>query len=79
MGILHCRWWDKTIRLKTKDFATTYFASLYPHHLPTDKTVDRTESLIAALSDEDLMLKRSLREALDELRRARACRAFAAG
>ncbi len=66
-------------RLKTKDFATTYFASLYPHHLPTDNTVERTESLIEALHDDDLMLKRSLREALDELRRARACRAFAAG
>ena len=66
-------------RLKTKDFATTYFASLYPHHLPTDTTVKRTESLIETLSDEDLMLKRSLREALDELRRARACRTFALG
>ncbi len=66
-------------RFKTKDFATTYFASLYPHHLPTNKTTERTESLIESLSDEDLMLKRSLREALDELRRARACRAFATG
>ncbi len=64
-------------RLKTKDFATMYFASLYPHHLPTDRTVERTESLIGALGDDEVMLQRSLREALDELRRARACRAFA--
>ena len=63
---------------KTKDFATTYFAALYPHRWATQDTIDRSEALLAQLGEGDNKLSRSVREALDELKRARACREFAA-
>ena len=63
---------------KTKDFATTYFAALYPHRWATQDTIDRSEALLAQIGEGDSMLSRSVREALDELRRAKACREFAA-
>ncbi len=63
---------------KTKDFATTYFAALYPPRWATQDTIDRSEALLAQLGEGDVMLSRSVREALDELRRAKACREFAA-
>ena len=61
-----------------KDFSTTYFNALYPAHLPTEDTISRSDAVLHALTDAELLLRRSLREALDELERAKACREFAA-
>ena len=65
-------------RTRDKDFATDFFGALYPHHLPTQDIVRRSEALDAALGEDEWMLRRSLRDALDELQRAQACRAYAA-
>ena len=63
---------------RDKDFATAYFHTLYPHHLLTEEVTGGTEDLIGTLAPDEPLLDRSLREALDEVRRAAACRDFAA-
>ena len=63
---------------RDKDFSTTYFSALYPGHLPTEDTISRTSAVLESLTDEEVLLRRSLREALDEAERAKACREFAA-
>jgi aminopeptidase N len=62
---------------KTPDFSSAYLAILFPHHLPNAETVARTEAVLATLTDDDGMARRGLRESLDELQRAKACREFA--
>ena len=64
---------------RDKDFANRYFGALFPHYRPDDTVIARTTALLASLDDTDPSLQRKLLEALDDLKRARACRAFAAG
>ncbi len=64
---------------RDKEYATRWFGALYPGHVAIDEVVNRSANLLEQLGDGDLLLARNLREALDELRRARACQAFAAG
>ena len=66
-------------RTRDKDFAQSYFGALFPHDRPEDAVIAQTEALIAALEAEDTVLRRTALEDLDDLRRAHACRAFAAG
>ena len=64
---------------RDKDFATAYFGALYPSYLPTAAVIGRTAAAIAALPGEEQgLLRRQLREAQDEMQRARAGREFAA-
>jgi len=63
---------------RDKEYATRWFGALYPGHIPTDEVVERSAALLDELGEADQVLRRSLREALDELHRARACQAFAA-
>ena len=62
---------------RDKEFATRFFGALYPGHIVTDDLVQRSEALLNSLGADDVLLGRPLREALDELKRARACRGFA--
>ena len=64
---------------RDKEYASRFFGALYPGQMsPSAQVIDRSEALLAGLGDEQIVLARPLREALDEARRARACRAFAA-
>ena len=65
-------------RSRDKDFAQAYFGALFPHSRPEDAVIERAEALLASLGDDEAVLRRITLEALDDLRRARACRAFAA-
>ena len=62
---------------RDKEFATRFFGALYPGHIVTDDLVQRSQALLDSLDADDVLLGRPLREALDELKRARACRGFA--
>ena len=62
---------------RDKEFAVRFFGALYPGHIVTDDMVQRSEALLEALGPEDVLLGRPLRESLDELKRARACRGAA--
>ncbi len=64
---------------RDKDFATTYFSALYPGHLPTEDVIGRTNAVLDSLNNDERLLRRNLREALDEIERAKACREYAAG
>ena len=63
---------------RDKDFATSFFHQLYPSQIPTEDTISRTQAVLNSLTEGEVLLRRSLREALDEAQRAQACRAFAA-
>ena len=64
---------------KDKEYASRFFGALYPGQLePSDEVIERSEALLEELGDELVVLSRPLREALDETKRARDCRAFAA-
>ena len=63
---------------RDKEYATRWFGALYPGHLATAEVVERSEALLGELGEEEQVLARGLRESVDELRRARACQAFAA-
>ena len=63
---------------RDKDFAVNYFRQLYPSHIPTEDTISRTRAVLEALNPDEVLLRRNLREALDEAERAEACRTFAA-
>ena len=64
---------------RDKEFATRFFGALYPGHIVTDDLMQRSRALLDSLGADDVLLGRPLREALDELERARACRGFARG
>ncbi len=64
---------------KDKEYASRFFGALYPGQMePSDYVIVRSESLLAELGDDQVVLARQLREAVDEAKRARACRQFAA-
>ena len=65
-------------RSRDKDFAQGYFGALYPSYRPDDDVIGRTEALLASLPEAESVLRRTMLEVLDDMRRARACRAFAA-
>ncbi|MEX0781393.1 MAG: aminopeptidase N [Dehalococcoidia bacterium] len=61
---------------RDKEFATGYFGALYPSYRVERETVGRSEALLKEVAD-DVLLTRTLREAIDELERAVKCREFA--
>ena len=64
---------------RDKEYASRYFAALYPGQMaPSAHVIERSESLLAELGDDLIILTRPLRESLDEAKRARACQEFAA-
>ena len=64
---------------RDKEYASRYFSALYPAQMsPSDEVINRSETLLAEVGDDLVILTRPLREALDEARRARACQDFAA-
>ena len=62
---------------RENEFARTYFGALFPAHRVEQSTLERAEALLAQAGDALPMLQRSLREAIDDMQRALACRAFA--
>jgi aminopeptidase N len=61
---------------RDKEFATGYFAALYPGYRVERETLGRSEALLKEVGD-DVLLTRTLKEAIDELERAVKCREFA--
>ncbi|MSQ41648.1 MAG: aminopeptidase N, partial [Dehalococcoidia bacterium] len=63
---------------KEKEFAQSFFGALFPSGRVEQAVLDRSERLLAEIGDGWPLLRRSLREANDDLARAIKCRAFAA-
>jgi aminopeptidase N len=64
-------------RDRDKEFASTYFRSLYPSYRVNQDLLGRTRDLLASSEGKNPMLDRAAKEAIDELERAIACREFA--
>ena len=63
---------------RDKEYASRFFGAMYPGQMaPSDRVIERSETLLEELGDELVVLSRPLRESLDEAKRARACREFA--
>ena len=62
---------------RPNEFCQTYFSALFPNRVEPD-VLDRARALLAATPEGQAVLRRSLREQIDELDRAIRCRAFAA-
>jgi len=60
-----------------KEFQSDYFGSLFPSYRVEASTLERSEQVLAATSDDLPLLRRMLREANDDLARAIRCHAYA--
>ena len=61
-----------------REFSGTYFSALWPAYLVDRPTLERAQRLLEATPESSTLLRRSLREAIDDLERAVKCREFAA-
>ncbi len=59
------------------EFATMYFRSLFPGYRAEPALLQRADSLLAATDESKSLLRRTLREAIDDLKRTIACRDYA--
>ena len=59
-------------------FARTYFGALFPGYRVDQATIEQSDALLVEIGDDAPLLRRSLREANDDLQRAIRCRRFAA-
>ena len=62
---------------RDNEFSRTYFAAMYPGYRIEQDTVTRSRQLLDTVSGQSPTLTRSLRESIDDLERAIACREFA--
>ena len=63
---------------RENEFTRAWFASLFPHGRVEQRVLDRSRALLGEIGERLPLLRRSLREANDDLERAIRCRAFAA-
>ena len=64
---------------RDREFATVFYSGLFPGYRVEQDTLDRARALLDETPDEQAVLRRMLRESIDDLGRAIACRALAAG
>ena len=62
---------------RDREFATVFYGGLFPSYRVERDTVERAQALLDATPDEHAVLKRMLRESIDEIGRAIACREYA--
>jgi len=63
---------------RDREFATVFYGGLFPSYRVEQDTLDRAQALLDETPEEQAVLQRMLREAIDDLGRAIACREFAA-
>ena len=63
---------------RDREFATVFYGGLFPGYRVEQDTLDRAQALLDETPEEQAVLQRMLREAIDDLGRAIACRQFAA-
>ena len=64
---------------RDREFATVFYGGLFPGWRVERDTLERARALLAATPEEQAVLRRMLRESIDDLERAIACREYAAG
>ena len=63
---------------RDREFATVFYGGLFPGYRVEQDTLDRAQTLLDATPEEQAVLQRMLRESIDEIGRAVACREYAA-
>ena len=63
---------------RDREFATVFYGGLFPSYRVEQDTLDRAQALLDETPEEQAVLQRMLRESIDDLGRAIACRAYAA-
>ena len=63
---------------RDREFATVFYGGLFPGYRVEQDTLDRAQTLLDATPEEQAVLQRMLRESIDDLGRAVACREYAA-
>ncbi len=63
---------------RDREFATVFYGGLFPGYRVEQDTLDRAQALLDATPEEQAVLQRMLRESIDDLGRAIACREYAA-
>ncbi|MYH68499.1 MAG: aminopeptidase N, partial [Dehalococcoidia bacterium] len=63
---------------RDREFATVFYGGLFPRYRVEQDTLDRAQALLDETPEEQAVLQRMLREVIDDLGRAIACREFAA-
>jgi len=61
---------------RTKEFSRSFFYNLFPHCPEDPEVFEKTEALLASLDEKDAILRRIVKEQLDDLNRAKKCRAL---
>jgi hypothetical protein len=62
---------------RNKEFSSTFTSTLYPHFPEEDAILVQTEDLLKTLDPkEEIIIIRSLKESIDDMKRARKCRDF---
>ena len=64
---------------RDREFATAFYGGLFPAYRVERDTLARARGLLEATPEEQAVLRRMLRESIDDLERAIACREYAAG
>jgi len=65
----------KFLRKKSKEISSSFASNLYPYFPEEDSIVQQTEDLLATLDPkEEQIIIRSLKESMDDMKRAKKCR-----
>ena len=64
---------------RDREFATAFYGGLFPAYRVERDTLARARALLEATPEGQAVLRRMLRESIDDLERAIACREYAAG
>ena len=64
---------------RDREFATAFYGGLFPAYRVERDTLTRARALLEATPEGQAVLRRMLRESIDDLERAIACREYAAG
>lgn len=62
---------------REKEFAGAFAGNLFPYEPEDDTVLERTKDLLATLTPEEQHLRHVLKDLVDDLERARKCRAVA--
>eukprot|EP00455_Lapot_gusevi_P026977 TRINITY_DN2849_c0_g1_i1.p1 TRINITY_DN2849_c0_g1~~TRINITY_DN2849_c0_g1_i1.p1 ORF type:complete len:872 (+),score=303.42 TRINITY_DN2849_c0_g1_i1:77-2692(+) len=59
---------------RSKEFATAYLENLFPFYPEEPSILERSQQILESLNEEELILRRYMKEQLDDLVRAKKCR-----
>jgi len=62
------------VKARTKEFSTSFYHSTFPYWPEEDSIISRSTQLLETLNEDEVILKKLLKESIDDLTRARKAR-----